>query len=162
MRPARVGTLGEAMKVILLQDVKDLGRTGDVREVSAGYARNYLLRQSLVVEATPAHLKRIESLQASRRKEDKRRSAEAMSLAERLGALTVSMPMRVGDGGRLFGTVTNVDVVAALKEQHGLELDRRQVEIGDPIRTVGPHQASVRIDAQVHAALRLDVVALEG
>lgn len=149
------------MKVILLQDVENLGRTGDVREVSAGYARNYLLRQSLVVEANPSQLKRVEALQARGRKEEERRRHEAMSLAEKLGALTVTMPVRVGEGGRLFGTVTNADVVAALKLQHGHEIDRRHVEIAEAIRAVGPHEATIRLEAQVQATLKLDVVAIE-
>jgi large subunit ribosomal protein L9 len=149
------------MKVILLQDVENLGRTGDVREVSAGYARNYLLRQSLVVEANPSQLKRVEALQARGRKEEERRRRDAMSLAEKLGSLTVTMPVRVGGGGRLFGTVTNADVVAALKSQHGHELDRRNVEIAEAIRSVGPHEATVRLAAQVQATLKLDVVAIE-
>ncbi len=149
------------MKVILLQDVENLGRTGEVREVSAGYARNYLLRQSLVVEATPSQLKRVEALQARGRKEEERRRREAMSLAEKLGALTVTMPVRVGEGGRLFGTVTTADVAAALKAQHGHEVDRRHVEIAEAIRAVGPHEATVRLEAQVQATLKLDVVAIE-
>lgn len=149
------------MKVILLQDVENLGRTGDVREVSAGYARNYLLRQSLVVEATPSQLKRVEALQARGRKEEERRRREAMSLAEKLGALTVTMPVRVGEGGRLFGTVTTADVAAALKAQHGHEVDRRHVEIAEAIRAVGPHEATVRLESQVQATLKLDVVAIE-
>ena len=86
---------------------------------------------SLVVEANPSQLKRVEALQARGRKEEERRRREAMSLAEKLGSLTVTMPVRVGEGGRLFGTVTNADVVAALKAQHGHELDRRTVEIAE-------------------------------
>jgi large subunit ribosomal protein L9 len=150
------------MKVILLQDVENLGRTGDVREVSAGYARNYLLRQSLVVEANPSQLKRIEALQARGRKEEARRRQEAMSLAEKLGALTVTMPVRAGESGRLFGTVTSADVVAALKVQHGHEIDRRQLELVEAVRSIGPHQATVRLPSQVQATLTIDVVAIEG
>lgn len=148
------------MKVILLQDVDNLGRTGDVREVSAGFARNYLLRQSLVVEASPEQLRRIESLQARRRKDDERRHAESMSLAEKLGAITVTMKVRVGEGGRLHGTVTNADVATALKAQHGHDIDRRQVEIAAAIRATGLHEATIRLESQVHATLKIDVVAI--
>lgn len=146
------------MKVILLSDVENLGRTGDVREVSAGFARNYLLRKSLVVEASESQLKRIEALKVRRRKEDDRRHAEALSLAERISALSLRMPVRVGEGGRLFGTVTTVDVAAALKAQYGHEIDRRQIEIANPVRAIGPHEAVIRLEGQVQATLTLDVV----
>ena len=82
------------MKVILLKDVDNLGRVGDVKEVSAGYARNFLLRQAMVVEATPSQLKRIDSLKVQRKKEDDRRHAEAMTLAERIGTLSVTVDAR--------------------------------------------------------------------
>jgi large subunit ribosomal protein L9 len=146
------------MKVILLKDVENLGRVGDVKDVAPGFARNFLLRRALVAEATPSQMKRLEILQRQRAKEDARRLTEAQSLASRLGALEVVIPARVGEQGRLFGSVTNQDVAAALKEQHGIELDRRDVELGDPIRTLGTHSVSVRLGGNVQAQLRVNVV----
>jgi large subunit ribosomal protein L9 len=146
------------MKVILLKDVDNLGRIGDVKDVAPGYARNFLLPRALVVEATPGQMKRLELLQRQRQKEDARRLTEAQQLAARLEALSVTVPARVGEQGRLFGSVTNQDVAAALKEQHGIELDRRDVELADPIRTLGSHQVTVRLGGNVQAQLRVDVV----
>ncbi|MBU6152146.1 MAG: 50S ribosomal protein L9 [Chloroflexi bacterium] len=149
------------MKVILLKDVDNLGRVGDVKEVSAGYARNFLLRQAMVVEATPSQLKRIDSLKVQRKKEDDRRHAEAMTLAERIGTLSVTVDARAGEGGKLFGTVTTADVVAALKAQHAIEIDRRNVELDGTVRTVGDHSASIKLAGQVQASLKVEVVATE-
>ena len=146
------------MKVILLKDVENLGRTGDVKEVARGYARNYLLPKGMVVEATAGQMKRVETLQRQREKEDAKRLSEAQTLAQRLEALEVTVPARTGEQGRLFGSVTNQDVAAALKEQHGIELDRRDVELADPIRTLGTHQVNVRLGGNVQAQLRVNVI----
>ncbi len=146
------------MKVILLADVENLGRVGDVKEVSPGYARNFLLRRGLVVEASPGQMKRVEALHRQREKEDARRLTAAQQLAARLEALVVTVPARVGEQGRLFGSVTNQDVAAALKEQHGIEIDRRDLELADPIRTLGTHPVSARLGGNVQAKLRVSVV----
>jgi large subunit ribosomal protein L9 len=145
------------VKVILTKDVDNLGRTGDVKDVAPGYARNYLLRRGLATEATQGALKQIQVLQARRVKEDAQRATAAQQLAERLSQLEVTVPARTGEGGRLFGSVTNSDVAAALKEQHGIEIDRRDVEL-EPIRTLGTQTAGIRLGGQVHAELRVTVV----
>jgi large subunit ribosomal protein L9 len=150
------------MKVILLKDVENLGRTGDVKEVARGYARNYLLPKGMVVEATAGQMKRVETLQRQREKEDAKRLSEAQTLAQRLEALEVTVSARTGEQGRLFGSVTNQDVAAALIEQHGIELDRRDVELADPIRTLGTHQVNVRLGGNVQAQLRVNVIEVGG
>jgi large subunit ribosomal protein L9 len=146
------------VKVILLKDVENLGRTGDVRDVAPGYARNFLLRRALAAPATEGALKQIDLLKQRRAKEDARRLTEAQTLAERVGQLQVTIPARTGAEGRLFGSVTNSDVAAALKEQHGIEIDRRDVALDDSIRTLGEHTVDVRFGGQVHAQLRVSVV----
>ena len=146
------------MKVILLNDVPNLGRTGDVKDVAPGYARNFLLRRGLATEATQGALKQIQALQNRRAKEDVKRMTEAQQLAERLGQIEISIPARVGEQGRLFGSITNSDVAAALKEQHGIEIDRRDIEL-EPIRALGTHTVEVRLSGQVHAQIRANVVA---
>jgi len=146
------------MKVILLQDVEHLGRMGDVKEVAPGYARNYLIRRGLVLPATTQALQRLDALRRQREQEDARRAAQAQTLAERLAAVTVVIPARVGEQGRLFGSVTNQDIAGALKEQHGIELDRRDIELEEPLRTLGTHTVTVHLGGQVHAQLRVEVV----
>jgi large subunit ribosomal protein L9 len=146
------------MRVILLKDVDNLGRIGDVKDVAPGYARNFLLPRGLVAEATPGQMKRLEALQRQRQREDARRLTESEQLAARLGELTVTIPARVGEQGRLFGSVTNQDVAAALKVQHEIEIDRRALELEDPIRTLGTHQVTARLGGNVQAQLRVEVV----
>ncbi len=146
------------MKVILLQDVEHLGRMGDVKEVAPGYARNYLIRRGLVLPATPQALQRLDVLRRRREQEDARRAAQAQTLAERLASVTVVIPARVGEQGRLFGSVTNQDIAGALKEQHGLEIDRRDIELEEPLRTLGTHTVSVHLGGQVRAQVRVEVV----
>lgn len=146
------------MKVILLKDVENLGRTGDVKEVAPGYARNFLLRRGLATPATPGQLKQVEALKSRREKEDVQRQTQAQQLAERLSQIEVVVPARVGEQGRLFGSVTNLDVAGALKEQHGIDIDRRNVALDEPIRTLGTHTATVHLGAQVNATVRVTVV----
>lgn len=146
------------VKVILLKDVENLGRTGDVRDVAPGYARNFLLRRALAAPATEGALKQIDLLKQRRAKEDARRLTESQTLAQRLSQLMLTIPARVGAEGRLFGSVTNSDVAAALKEQYGIEIDRRDVALDESIRTLGEHTVDVRLGGQVHAQLRVNVV----
>lgn len=146
------------MKIILLQDVEHLGRIGDVKEVANGYGRNYLIPHSLATLATPAQLKQIGRYQAQRAKVDAQRLTESRSMADKLRGLEVVIPARVGDQGRLFGSVTNQDVAAALKEQHGIELDRREIALDDPIRSLGAHTVTVHLGGQVNSELRVSVV----
>lgn len=146
------------MKVILLKDVDNLGRMGDVKEVAAGYARNYLLRQGMAAPATGNQLKQLQALQARRAKEDALRATEAQQLAQRLGQLEITIPARVGEQGRLFGSITNQNVVEALKEQHGLEVDRRNVELDESIRSTGDYIVHVRLSSDAQAELKMHVV----
>lgn len=146
------------MKVILVKDVDNLGRTGDVKDVAAGYARNFLLRRGLVVPATEGQMKRLDILRAQRRKEDDRRLTEAEQLAQRISALTVTIPARVGEQGRLFGSVTSQDIADAFMQQHAIEVDRRDLALDDPIRTLGSHSVDLRLGGQVHAQVKVEVV----
>lgn len=146
------------MRIILLKDVENLGQAGDVKEVANGYARNFLIPRGLVVEASPAQLKRLESLRARAQRERERAAQGAQAMAERLSKVTVTVPARVGEGGRLFGSVTNQDVATALQEQHGIAVDRRDVELAEPIRILGVHQVPVRVGAGVAGQLVVEVV----
>jgi large subunit ribosomal protein L9 len=133
------------MKVILLKDVAGLGQTGDVKEVSAGYARNYLLPQRLVTAATPAALSNLKQHLAAERRKQEKIEAEHQALAEQLGGITITFRARAGKGGRLYGSITNQDIAEALREQNGLAVDRRSIELDEPLRAVGTYEVPVHV-----------------
>lgn len=146
------------MKVILLEDVKNLGPKGAVVEVSDGYARNYLLPRRLAVEATPGRLKELETRRAS---EDRRRREEetrARELAAKLEGLELTIAVRAGEGGRLFGAVGTKDIAAALSSQHGLEVDKKKILLEDPIKQLGDYLVTVKLHPAVQARIRVSVV----
>ena len=138
------------MKLVLTRDVPNLGKIGDVKNVADGYARNFLLPRGLAVEATAGQLKKLqEQREVERRREDKNRG-ELSALAERLQGATVTFQMKVGEGGRLYGSITSKDVGDALEEQAKIAVDRRRVELDEPIRTLGTHQVPVRVATDLH------------
>lgn len=148
------------VKLVLTQDVAKLGKTGDVKDVADGYARNFLLPRGFAVEASASQLKRVaEQREAEKRREAKNR-VTLEALAERLKGATVSFTMRVGEGGKLYGSISNKDVGDALAEQAGIEVDRRHIELDEPIRTLGTHQVSVRVASDLHP--NVTVVVQEG
>ena len=147
------------MKVLFKQDVEGVAKAGQVKDVADGYARNYLIRRGLAVVATPGALKTAASAQAtaSRRAADEQKGAR--ELKERLEAQPIVVRSKAGSQGRLYGSVTNADVAAAVKQQLGVEIDRRHVEVNEPIRQIGEHQATARLHHSVTARLTLDVQA---
>ena len=147
------------MKVILTQDVKGTGAKDTIVTVSDGYARNFLFPKKLAVEATPNNLNAIRRAQeaADHRKELERQ--EAVRMQERLKDVTVTVAVRAGENGKLFGSVTNQEVVDALKEQFDLTVDKRKVTIPAPIKNLGPASAEIKLYSGVSAELKLDVVA---
>jgi large subunit ribosomal protein L9 len=146
------------MQVILRDDVPNLGRPGDVVRVRPGYARNFLLPRNLAVEANPKNLRAFEHEKrlALMRREAKR--AEALKLKDRLEQLTIRIAARAGEGGKLFGSVTNIDIERALSGQ-GVNVDRRRILLAEPIKELGEFAVAVRIDAEVEANLKLEVAA---
>jgi large subunit ribosomal protein L9 len=148
---------GTPMKLILTQEVTGLGAPGDVVEVAGGYGRNYLVPRGLAMRWTRGAEKQIELIQRSRSAREIRGLDDAREAADRLAALQVRLPARAGSGGRLFGSVSPADIAAAVKAAGGPELDRRRIEIKNPIRTVGAHQVSVRLHPEVTATLDVEV-----
>jgi large subunit ribosomal protein L9 len=146
------------MKLILTQEVTGLGSSGDTVEVKGGYGRNYLLPRGLAIKATRGAEKQVESLRRARATRDVRSLEEAQTVAERLGGLTVRVPARAGQGGRLFGRVTTADVAAAVTAAGGPDLDRRRIELPSSIKTTGEHAVTVRIHPDVSAQLAIQVV----
>jgi len=149
---------GTPMKLILTQEVTGLGAPGDVVEVAGGYGRNYLVPRGLAMRWTRGAEKQIELIQRARSAREIRGLDDAREAAGRLAGLQVRLETRAGSGGRLFGSVSPADIAAAVKAAGGPELDRRRIEIKNPIRTVGAHQVSVRLHPEVTATLDVEVV----
>jgi large subunit ribosomal protein L9 len=146
------------MQVILRDDVPNLGQPGDVVRVRPGYARNFLLPRNLAVEANPKNLRAFEHekrLGLARR--DAKR-AESVKIKERIEGLTIEIAARAGEAGKLFGSVTNIDIERALGAQ-GVSIDRRRIMLAEPIKELGEFVVPVRIDAEVEAGLKLKVAA---
>jgi|SRR5579859_546922 len=135
------------MKVILLKDVAGLGHTGDVKDVSEGYARNYLLKQGLVAAATPTALGNLKQHIAAERRKQEKIDATHQALAEQLAGITITFRARAGKGGRLYGSITNQDIAEAIQAQNGLSIDRRSIQLDEPLRAVGAYQVPVRVSA---------------
>ncbi|WP_053619886.1 50S ribosomal protein L9 [Nocardiopsis sp. NRRL B-16309] len=146
------------MKLILTHEVNGLGAPGDVVEVKNGYGRNYLLPRGFAIRWTRGGQKQIDLIQRARSARDIRSLDEAKQVAGRLGALTVRLKQRAGEGGRLFGSVTPADVAEAVKAVGGPELDKRRIEIKNPIKSVGAYKVQVRLHPEVSATINLDVV----
>ncbi len=133
------------MKVILLKDVAGLGQTGDVKEVSEGYARNYLLRQGMVAAATGAALGNLKQHIASERRKQEKLEADQQALSAQLGNITITFRARAGKGGRLYGSITNQDIAEAIRAQNGVSIDRRSIELPEPLRALGTYEVPVHV-----------------
>ncbi|AFR06347.1 MULTISPECIES: 50S ribosomal protein L9 [Nocardiopsis] len=145
------------MKLILTHEVNGLGAPGDVVEVKNGYGRNYLLPRGFAIRWTRGGQKQIDLIQRARKARDIRTLDEAQQVAGQVGALTVRLKQRAGEGGRLFGSVTPADVAEAVKVAGGPELDKRRIEIKNPIKSVGAHKVQVRLHPEVVATIKLDI-----
>jgi len=149
---------GTPMKLILTQEVTGLGTPGDVVEVAGGYGRNYLVPRGLAMRWTRGAEKQIELIKRARSAREIRGLDDAREAAGRLASLQVRLQTRAGGGGRLFGSVSPSDIAAAVKAAGGPELDRRRIEIKNPIKTVGAHQVTVKLHPEVTANLDVEVV----
>ena len=149
--------MGTRMKLILTNEVTGLGAPGDVVEVAGGYGRNYLVPRGLAMPWTRGAEKQIDLIKRARAARDIRGLDDAREAARRLSALTVQLNVRAGAQGRLFGSVSASDIAEAVRKAGGPELDRRRIEIGTPIRTVGTHQVTVRLHPEVTATLDVEV-----
>ena len=147
------------MKVILLCDVKGSGKKDDVINVSDGYARNFLFPKKWAVEATPGAVKEIERKRANEEKLERERRAAAEALAKQLKDKVITLKVKCGAQGRLYGRITSAEIAAALKEQHGVEVDKRKVECDD-IRQVGETPVTVILYTGVKAPMKVQVEAL--
>jgi len=148
---------GKPMKLILTQEVSGLGAPGDVVEVKAGYGRNYLVPRSLAMPWTRGSEKQIDLIKKARSAREIRSLDDARDAAAQLASLRVRLSKRAGGGGRLFGSISTADIAAAVRNAGGPELDRRKIEVQNPIKTVGTHQVSIRLHPEVSARLDIEV-----
>jgi large subunit ribosomal protein L9 len=146
------------MKLILTQDVSGLGNPGDIVEVKDGYGRNFLVPRGLAMRWTRGAEKQIDAIKKARSVRDIRDLDSAQAAKEQLENLVVTLPVRAGDTGRLFGSVTVGDIAEAVKAAGGPELDKRRIAVGLAIKTIGPHRVTVQLRDDVTATVKLEVV----
>lgn len=146
------------MKVILLQDVKSLGKEGDVVNVSDGYARNYVIPKKLGVEANEKNKNDLKLKKLRQEKEAAAKLADAQKLAQELGKVTVVVKMKAGENGRVFGSVSAKEISQEAKKQHNLDLDKKKIQLQEPIKSFGSFEIPIRLHPQVTGKIMLKVV----
>ena len=146
------------MKVILLQDVKSLGKKGEIVNVSDGYARNYVLPKKLGVEATSANMNDLKLQNANADKIAQKQLEEAQKLAELMETKEVVLKMKSGEGGRAFGSISSKEIAAAAKQQCDLEVDKKKIQLPEAIKALGVYEVNVKLHAKVTGKLRVKVV----
>lgn len=147
------------MKVVLRADVESLGTKGAVVDVSAGYARNYLVPRGLAIAATDGSVRQADAMRRNRSAREARDVAAAQEVATRLEGRRIEVVARAGEGGRLFGSVTAADVAEAVLAQTGVEVDRRRVQLGEPLKELGSVEVPVKVHPQVEVVVQVEVVA---
>lgn len=145
------------MKVILLADVKGTGKKQEIVNVSDGYARNFLFPKKLAMEATPGAAKEIERKQAAERQREMERRAAAEKKAASLRGKVITVLAKCGAQGRLYGSVTGQEIADALRAQHGVEVDKRKIDLAEPIRTVGETEVLVKLYPEISAKMTVRV-----
>ncbi|PIC85713.1 MULTISPECIES: 50S ribosomal protein L9 [unclassified Sporosarcina] len=145
------------MKVIFLKDVKGKGKKGEVKEVSTGYAQNFLLKNNVAVEATPGNLSKLQGQKDRQKKDAAAELAEAKELKEQVEKLTVELQAKTGEDGRLFGSITSKQIGQALEKQNKIKVDRRKMELPEPIRALGFTNVPIKLHPDVTATLKVHV-----
>ena len=147
------------MKVIFLEDVKKVGKKGESVEVSEGYGRNVLIKKGQALEGTPANLNNAKQRQASAAHKKQVDADEAKILASQLAKVSVTIPVKMGEGGRVFGSVTAKDIADALASQVKVDVDKKKIEIKEPLKTLGVHDVVIRVHPEITTTIKVDVVA---
>jgi large subunit ribosomal protein L9 len=144
------------VKVIFLQDVKGKGKKGEIKNVSEGYARNFLFPKNLASEATSAAMATLKGQQKSEEKKQQEQLEEAEALKNKLAEMTITIKTKTGDGGRVFGSVTSKQIADGLKDQ-GIKIDKRKIELNDPIKALGYTNVPIKLHAQVTGTVKVHV-----
>jgi len=145
------------VKVILIEEIPSLGSLGSVVEVAPGYGRNYLIPQGKALEANKGNLARFEQQRSRLMQQYAKEKDNAQAMADRLAEVTLIIAQRVGESDRLYGSVTNVHIAEALAKQ-GFEIDRKKIDMPEPIKTAGAHEAVVKLHTDVKAVIKIEVV----
>lgn len=148
------------MKLVLLQDVKSLGKKDDIVTVNDGYARNFLIPRKLGVEATAANLNNLKVQQANAAFQAAEQLKAAQELASKIGSVKLEMPVKVGGNGKLFGALSSKEIADAMKQQFGIEMDKKKIILNEPIKEIGERVVEVKLHKDVTAKLALNVKAL--
>ena len=146
------------MEVVLLEDVKALGKKGEIVKVSEGYARNFIIPKKLGVEATTKNLNDLKLKKANEEKVAAQHLAEARELAEKLEKASVTLSIKAGDNGKAFGSVSGKEIGKAIQEQLGLDVDKKKLVLPEPLKTFGTHEVPVKLHRDVTAKLSVKVV----
>jgi large subunit ribosomal protein L9 len=149
------------MKIILLQDVKGTGKKGEILNVAEGFARNYLLPRGLAIEATEKNLKELERQKALEAKKKAEELKNARELAEKLSKVSLTLAVKTGEGGRLFGSINTKDIGDALEKKHGLVVDRRKIELKGAIKSLGTYPVTIKLHPEVAATIQVQVTSAE-
>lgn len=147
------------MIVILNRDVKGTGKAGDVVKVSDGYARNMLLPKGYATEATDGNIRNLEKQKAIAAKKKAEEKAAAQQTAEKIGALSVEIKTKAGEGGKIFGSITSKDIADALKDQHKITVDKKKIQLDSPIKQTGEMTVEIKLYTEVNAKLKVIVTA---
>ncbi len=150
------------MKIILQQDEKKLGKKGDLVEVSEGYARNYILPKKIGVEATPANMNDLKLKKANDEKIAREQLAAAQELAAQLAEKIVEVRIKAGEGGKTFGSVSAKEISAAMKEQYGIDVDKKKLQLPEALKNLGSYEVSVKLHPQVTGKITVKVITQEG
>ncbi len=150
------------MKVLLMQDVDNLGYAGDVKDVADGYGRNYLIPQNLAILATPGAVKQAETIRKAAEKRRAQEKADAEAIVNQLSGLKLAFERRAGETGKLYGSVTSTDIGEAIQEKTGIEIDKRKVALPEPLRNLGEHDVIIKLMIDVATSIKVEVVPLGG
>ena len=146
------------MKVILQEDVKNVGVKGDIVNVADGYGRNFLLPRNLAVEANVANINNAKTKAENKARRDQREADEAKLLGAQLEKISVRIPIKLGKDGKLFGSVGGSDIAKALKENHGLNVDKRKISIVDEVSSIGTYEAIIKLHPETSVKMKVEVV----
>lgn len=145
------------MKLILIKDVKNLGKKGEIIDAKPGYARNFLIPKNVAIEATKENMVTWEENRKEQEKIEKENKAKALELKKKIEAETLTLKAKAGEGGRLFGAITSIDIVKALKQEYKIDIDKKKVELDENIKEAGMRDVNIKLYPEVNATLKINV-----